>query len=210
VNADATRYPLTWPRGWRRTPPTQRKRARFGKAEMIPGDMPRYRSKRQLSIGDAISRLAGELRRLGADKVLLSTNARARLDGLPYADATNPADPGAAVYFTLSRKDQCFAADRWDRLADNIAAIAEHVSALRAIERYGVGELAQAFAGYVALPSGVEQWWDVLEVEPRCSITEVQEAFRRLAKLAHPDAGGSHDAMARLTAARSAAMRALT
>jgi hypothetical protein len=34
-------------------------------------------------------------------------------------------------------------------VADNIAAIAAHIDAIRRQDRYGVGTLDQAFAGYV-------------------------------------------------------------
>mgnify|MGYP000712282402 CR=1 FL=1 len=139
----ATRYPLTWPAGWKRTPTAQRARARF-------------RSGRtELSIYEATQRLQGELERLerGIGGVVLSTNVETRLDGMPRSDRRAPADPGAAVYFRLKGQPRCLACDKWDRVADNIAAIAAHIEAIRAVDRYGVGTLDQAFAGYAALPA---------------------------------------------------------
>jgi DnaJ-domain-containing protein 1 len=195
--SDRNRYPLSWPLGWVRTEPRARRRAAFrdhGQA---------------LSVWSAIVRLDRELRLLRATDELLSSNVALRRDGRPRSDQAEPENPGAAVYFRLKKQDRCLACDRWDRVADNIAAIAQHIDALRRIERYGVGTIEQAFAGYAALPSGVEQWWDVLGVSPRASSVEVEEAYRRLSKVLHPDVGGSPEAMARLNAARDAARKAL-
>ncbi len=132
------------------------------------------------------------------------------MDGLPRSDQREPQDPGAAVYFRLQGKPRTLACDRWTRIADNIAAIAAHIEAIRAVDRYGVGTLEQAFAGYAQLPEkGASEWWSVLGISPEASLGEVEESFRTRARTLHPDAGGSHEAMATLTAARAAARRAL-
>ena len=97
------------------------------------------------------------------------------------------------------------ACDTWTRLADNLAAVAAHVNALRAIERYGVGTVDQAFAGYDALPAKGATLRTTLGFAPDQTVTldDVDAAFRSRAREAHPDAEkGSHDAMASLTAAR--------
>jgi hypothetical protein len=46
--------------------------------------------KRAATIAEAIARLQGELDRLGAADVVLSTNVELRLDGLPRADRAAP------------------------------------------------------------------------------------------------------------------------
>jgi hypothetical protein len=197
------RYPLAWPAGWPRV--TYRQHASFGKK--AAGDY-----KRPLNLDDAIRRLDGELERLGAadDGAVISTNLRLRLDGRPRGDQGEPGDPGVAVYFRLKKNDRVLACDRYYRVADNIAAIAAHIEALRAIERYGVGTLEQAFAGYAALPPATDAWWLVLSLPKSSTLDKVDERFRELARTAHPDvAGGSHNDMARLTAAREAARKAL-
>jgi hypothetical protein len=198
LNQDASRFPLAWPRGWPRTAFNQRRRAPF-RARGAP-----------VSAWESVVRLTRELRLLGTTEEILSTNVRLRLDGWPRSDIADPEDRGAAVYFELKKKDVVLACDRWLRVADNIAALAQHIDALRRIERYGVGRLEQAFAGYAALPAHVEQWWDLLELDSRVSsIVEVDVAYKRLAKLRHPDNGGSQDAMAKLNEARELARVAL-
>ncbi len=197
----AQRYPLSWPIGWRRT--AYRRRAQFGRH----GEF----GKQALSVADALGRLVGELGRLGATDHVLSTNVPVRLDGLPLSQRVSPPkDPGAALYFRLKGKARCLACDKWDRVPDNITAIAFHIRALRAVDRYGVGTMEQAFGGYTALPAAATEWWTILGVSPNATLEEAEAAFRELARQQHLDQrGGSHDGMARLTEARQAAREAL-
>lgn len=193
-----SRFPLSWPQGWTRTPLRNRRRAAF------------RTGRRELSVYDALRRLSGELSRLGAVDEQLSTNVPVRLDGLPRSGQPEPSDPGAAVYFLLKGQPTVLACDRWTRVADNVAAIAQHIDALRRIDRYGVGTLEQAFRGYTALPENASaEWWVVLQVPPDAGREVIEDAYRALARELHPDAGGSHDAMARLNRARDDARRAL-
>lgn len=210
------RFPLFWPASWKRTPPSKRRVARFHGTRRLPTNDPglMFRTKQTLTVADAIGRLGEELRRLGvrAGAWLISSNVRVRLDGLPYSDQRNPDDPGVAVYFTLRGADRVLACDTWTRLADNLAAVAAHVEAIRAIERYGVGTVDQAFAGYDALPAKGATWRTTLGFAPDQTVTldDVDAAFRARAREAHPDAEkGSHDAMASLTAARIEARQEL-
>jgi hypothetical protein len=207
MTAPVTRYPLMWPQGWARTPRGLRKRATFGRTQQPPGRS--WRSKESLTVSQATDRLMLELDRLRAVDVVLSTNLVVRIDGLPRSGQPEPTDPGVAVYFTLKKADRCLACDRWDRVADNIAALADHVGALRGIDRWGVGTVDQAFTGYTALPPAAADWAIVFGLASTATIEQVESAFRRLAVEAHPDRGGSHEAMARLTAAREAARVAL-
>lgn len=204
------RYPLAWPPAWRRTSPNQRQRARFEQRTSVPGgQFGSYTRRSELSVAAALDRLMIELSRLGAREIILSTNLVLRQDGLPRSDQREPQDPGVAVYFRLKGKPRVLACDRWLRVADNIAAIAAHIFAIRAVDRYGVGTLEQAFAGYAALPAK-EEWWSLLGVSPDATTLEqAEDAFRKLARLHHPDAGGSHDMMARLTEARETARQLL-
>jgi len=112
-----------------------------------------------------------------------------------------PVDPGVAVYFRLDGRDIALACDRWNRVADNIVALAKHIEAMRGMDRWGVGTARQAFAGYEALPAP-EQWWQVLGVPASAGIDEINRAWRDRAAAAHPDRGGSDAAMAQLNAAR--------
>lgn len=195
----ATAYPLSWPIGRPRS--RDRERAQFGTTGRSTAGF-----KQSLNVAEARSRLQDELDRLGAREVILSSNLELRLDGAPRSGQSDPADPGAACYFKLKGRDTVLACDKWDRTADNIAAIAKHIEALRGMNRWGVGTLDQAFAGYQALPAP-EQWWQVLGVGAQATRAEVEAAFRRLAPAAHPDTGGSNAAMTRLNSARAQGLR---
>ena len=184
-------YPLTWPQGWPRKQSYQRSRAKFST------------SGRVLSVMDGIQRVLLELERLGVkrDDLVISTDIPTRLDGLPRSDRS-VADPGVAVYWRKGKDTRCMAIDRYDRVADNLAAIAATLEAMRAIERHGGAEiLDRAFTGFVALPAP-EQWWQVLGVAENATGEEIDAAWRRLAARHHPDRGGESAQMARINTAR--------
>lgn len=205
------RYPLAWPANWRRTPRAARRRANFARTlKAFDHEAGRAvpRGRKPLTVYDAIQRLTGELGRLGARSEILSTNVQTRLDGLPRSNQPEPADVGAAVYFTLKGQDRCLACDRWDRVADNIAALAQHIDALRRIERYGVGTIEQAFAGYAALAESTSDWRNVLGLNgDRITAEQIEARYRELARTRHPDVGGDGGLMSELNMARVAALR---
>lgn len=210
-------YPLTWPAGWRRIQESQRAAASFGRQEAVYRDdrgadgisrrVHAYNTKKRLSVADAIDRVLLALDRMGCsrDLVVVSTNVPVRLDGLPRSGAAEPKDPGAAVYWRVDygRATRCMAIDRYTRVADNLAAIAGTLEAMRSIERYGGASiLDRAFTGFQAL-AAPEQDWQVLELEgPPRSRADVMEAYRRLASKHHPDKGGDAATMARINSAR--------
>lgn len=181
-------YPLVWPAGWPRT-------------------KSRQRSKFDVTFIRAREELVWEVGRMGGRYVVISTNLPLRRDGLPLANQPQPADPGVAVYFERRGKQMTFACDRWDRVHDNMRAIQKTIEALRGIERWGASEMMErAFTAFTALPPPRSPW-DILGVPPGASADVITRAFRAKAATAHPDAGGSHSAMADLNAARTAALK---
>lgn len=188
-------YPLHWPDGRPRTPRYNIRRSSF-----TPGNR-----------STEVANVTAELRRLGARNVIVSTNVRLRNDGLPYANDRAPDDQGVAVYFEYAGGQKCFACDRWTSVAENLRAIFKSIEAIRGLERWGSKDFVNAaFTGFSALPSpGAEKpWREVLGFRPdeKPSAAAVREQFYALAKKAHPDAGGSNEAMAELSAAKDAAM----
>ena len=131
-------YPLAWPAGKPRTARHLIERSRFE-----PGNRPRE-----------VASVQAELSRLGARKVVVSTNVRLRLDGVPYANDKAPSDQGVAVYFDYAGGQKCFACDRWRSVEENLRAIAKSVEAIRGLERWGSKSFVDAaFTGFAALPS---------------------------------------------------------
>jgi DnaJ domain len=171
------RYPLHYPVNWKRT---QHPRSS------------RFDPTKTRTFAQARDELYRQLNLLGASKIILSTDIPLRKDGLPYSTTKRVNDPGAAVYFHLNKTPMVLACDAWDRVIDNVWAIAQHIDALRAQQRYGVGTLEQAFMGYQALPPSAtaDAWWVVLGVSSIATANEIKEAYRKAAKTAHPDQGG--------------------
>lgn len=192
-----TRYPLQWPMGWKRT--QYRATAKFSKYD------------KRLSVADGVQRVLQELERFGVGEadVVISTNVALRLDGLPRSDQAQPVDPGVCVYWQRGKNSmQCMAIDRYDRVADNLAAVAATLDAMRAIERHGgAAILDRAFTGFTALPAPIvagmaRPWWEVLGVERSATKDQINAAYRRLASASHPDKGGTAERMAEINRAR--------
>lgn len=195
-------YPLQWPPAFPRTDPANRARARFGKPALGSAHAP-------LTVADARERLLRQIRlftrwpasgkpwRIDPGQLVISSNLQVRLDGWPRSGQREPDDPGVAVYFHLDGTPHVLPCDRWDRVADNIAAIAAHLDAMRGMERWGVGDLRAHFAGFKALPHSsdnqVLRWWQVLGCQADAPRDVITAAYRRLRSLHHPDNGGDQD-----------------
>lgn len=181
----------------------------------FPANQPRTQSPTravfQVNFAKARDDLLAELDKMRTVKVVISTNIPLRRDGLPYANQREPDDRGVAVYFDWQRRSYCFACDRWDRVKDNIRAIGLHLAALRGQERWGVGTIEQAFAGYAALPSAdrPRSWWEVLGIPQTASWEEAKSAYRAKAQVAHPDKGGDRATWDKIQAAYEQAETAL-
>lgn len=177
-----TRFPLFWPTGWKRTQyPVP---SRFE-----PG-----------SVFAESQSLMNELAKLGATKVIISSNMQYRNDGLPYT-RQSVSDTGVAVYFDLEGRQQCIPCDKWLRLEDNLRAISKTIDALRGIERWGAKDMVSAaFKGFQALPESIvtsppkRDWWVVLGVPKDADAPTVKQGYRKALSITHPDAGGSNEA----------------
>lgn len=183
-------YPLHWPLGWPRT-----KWPKSSRFEVASFAVTRDNLFRQIKL-------------LGGTHIVLSTNIHLRQDGIPYANHRQPQDKGVAVYFLRRGKQMAFACDRWDKIEDNIRAVEKTIEAVRGIDRWGASEMMErAVQAFEALPPP-KSCWDILGIKPGASHDEINAAYRERARRAHPDAGGSHAAMAELNRARDEAVSA--
>ncbi|HEU4322098.1 MAG TPA: hypothetical protein VFS21_03025 [Roseiflexaceae bacterium] len=117
------------------------------------------------------------------------------------------------VEFSWTRRGKSFSIsmDKQDRAIDNLLVIWLILEALRLNEARGyAAQIAEVYAAeFPALPApgqtSVAQEattpYKVLYVRRDAPLAVCEAAYRALAKAAHPDAGGSDEEMARLTAA---------
>lgn len=224
MNDPVKAYPLAWPAAWRRTPEYQRRRAQFHTTKREYSSTQgggSWLRKSNLSVSEATSRVLAELTRMGVrgDDLVISTNLKLRLDGLPRSDQRMPEDPGVAVYWADVRAAQlarrCMAVDMYDRVEHNLAAIAATLEAMRAIERHGGAEiLDRAFTGFTALPApvmGQKPWRETLGFGAAAEVSpgRLEAAYRTLRSQHHPDKGGEPEAFQAVQQAYEAGMREL-
>lgn len=181
-------YPLTWPEGWPRA--TVRKRGQFS------------HQKNQITFYRAEQRATEELGRL-VDHQSLVVSSNVIRD-------REPKDPGVAMYWreTATGTDRVIAIDIYDRAADNLAAIAATIEAMRAIDRHGGATiLNRAFTGFTALPPP-KSCWEILGVGKMASEEAIETTWKakiRECRRNRPD--GSDPREADLNAARDEALR---
>lgn len=194
-------FPLQWPPGWPRTPNDERRQSRFHSrsTEMI-GDY-RRRVTHSVSLVDACKDILYQLGRLDAVNIAITSNLPAKRNGTPYATGRTD-DPGIAVWWVQSGKEQVMACDSWLAPAENAHAIAKTLDALRGIERWGSTAIVQkAFAGFAALPPAggdakpmrevapepERAWMGYFHVSEVASRAIIKNMYRALAKQLHPD-----------------------
>jgi DnaJ-domain-containing protein 1 len=185
--------PLQWPATLDQRLPEHQKYGRF-KA-----------NGRDITTAEAVARLAEELGRLKANNAELSANfiqGRSRVSlQVPRGD-----DQGVCLRFDLDGTAYVLPCDTYTFAGDNIAALAAHIDATRAITRHGVASTAQALEAFAALPprggivTAAEQikpkrpWFEVLGIFPSASIELIEAAYKVLVKNNHPDVGGDTEA----------------
>jgi hypothetical protein len=186
------RYPLTWPLHVPRTPAPKRIAGSF----MVTSDK-------------AMEELVKEVRLSGGTGLIISSNVPLRRDGLPYANAREPDDPGVAVYFTRKGRQVCIPCDTYDRRWKNIRAIGLSIKDMRGPEMRGCAAITDAaYTGFLALPApGAPQaqgWWMVLGIPRPSDPTDINAAYRdRVRALMMSDTNGTNeDELQRLNVAR--------
>lgn len=148
------------------------------------------------------------------------TDADLRLDGQIRAGA-RPEHPGVILSFdTKNHGTLTYGTDRFDHWHGNLRAIALGLDCLRRVERYGIAERGQQYAGYREIGTGIalgpaemtrEQaarilvdtaevpWpWEELLADADLATT----TYRAAARLHHPDNGGDPAVFRTITTAR--------
>lgn len=215
---------------------------RYRPIESWPGALTAERevSRFTARIGDTLRVLDREMDALGATEavVQLALPERSfRADGDLRSDARQPDHPGVILSFeapTLGPlrywTDRFSAArvyenGRWRDVPgwhDNLRAIALGLEALRRVERYGIAERGEQYAGWKQLGAGVplgppapmtvDEAARVIAVGAGLNLADADDIadtdvlayfYRRASKRHHPDTGGDPDLFRRITEARN-------
>lgn len=201
-----------WPEGW-------------------PRSSPKW-SPFKATYADTLQLLDRELEALGATSVTLQVDAdesQIRLDGQLRSDARVHNQGVILTIETPSHGTLVYACDEFESPGyrgkphwhENLRAIALGLEALRKVERYGIANRGQQYAGYRELGSGIPLGKAMTVEEAARVLAEaagwagqdmpggligqpelVAEAYRQAAKRLHPDAGGDAAAFRRATEAR--------
>ncbi len=156
--------------------------------------------------------LAATMRKLGATSLRVSPR-----------NLLDPKDIKAEIVFDRGGRRYVVRCGKWPVWLDNLRAAERAIYYLhRAIEEYGVTTSDKAltasfelfFAPFEALPddtvlmlgTGEAPWWDVLGIRRESTRAEAMNAYRALAKVHHPDAGGDPELFKRLRRAYEQAM----
>lgn len=185
-------YPLAWPDG---LPRTERKAT----------------SQFRTSLSAAIGNVKKSLAAFGSDtgRAVSNVSVTSNVGGIAFED---PKDTGVAIWFEWEGAQRCIAVDRYPKVQDNLQAIHHILEARRTEMRHGgLHIVRQTFKGFVALPApeGAKPWREVLGLSGPVSAEDIDRAFRERAGKAHPDAGGTAEAMQELNRARAEAKAAI-
>lgn len=118
------------------------------------------------------------------------------------------------VVFDRNKRRYTKSCSKWENSLDNLRAIGLSIEYLyRAIEVYGVSSeeeefnkmFESVFLGYEATPDDTvlmienrSKWYDILGVSQDANKITIINAFKALAKVHHPDAGGDSKTFVRL------------
>ena len=183
-------HPLVWP-------------------DIIPRSARRESGQFKTTLAAALNNVEDSLRKFGRDsgkpvkEIVLSSN---------YAlGVSRPADPGVAAWFVWEDTQLCIPVDRYATIEANLQAIHHIIEARRVELRHGTLHLVRAtFRGFRALPDPNRKTWrEVLKMREINAPTAdaVNAQYRQLASKAHPDKGGSAEAMSELNRAREQALQ---
>ena len=127
------------------------------------------------------------------------------------------------VIFDRAGKRYTKTCQRWENSLDNLRAIGLSIAYLyRAIEVYGVQHeesefddlFNSVFVGIEATPDSdvlsigyQNDWWEILGVDRNATRADIINAYKSLARIHHPDVGGTAEAFKKLRGAYDKALK---
>jgi len=187
--------------------------ARFVSIDSWPGEKTRSRKRSPFNIKyqRILDDLEREMRHLGARDIVIQAFVRSddiRNDGWPRSSARF-FEPGIILSFTgRNREALSFPCDTYLHWDSNLRAISLTLTALRAIDRYGVTKRAEQYQGWKRLSAPTHEQkhdaiWalghlaalaDTTADAIRGDASAIDLAYRAAARKTHPDHGGNTDA----------------
>ncbi len=184
----------------------------------------RQRSRFAAPYTKTVKELARELDAIGAKNVVILADcdeSEIRRDGMIRSDA-RLRGPGIVVCMDSKYGALKYPCDKFTQWESNLRAIALSMEALRKVDRYGVTKRGEQYTGWKQLPSNATpaEEWACVEDAMRYlsqvagfttvsfSVSDLTEAYRRAARKAHPDAGGSTELMSKVNRAKDYIERA--
>jgi hypothetical protein len=152
---------------------------------------------------NTLNSLDRELRHLTASNIIIGCGLREqdiRIDGWPRSGAREPEHPGVEVSFDSPHGRLVYATDVCERWEHNVRAVALGLEALRAVDRHGITQRGQQYAGFKQLPAGAGP-----SADRGHDLIRRHGSVREALMATHPDHGGDAADFADVQAARGTA-----
>lgn len=125
-----------------------------------------------------------------------------------WAEMGSRRDIEAVIEFTLpGQQPVTIRHKRQENYKSNLRVLYLAVEAMRMNDVRGITDILREAYLMLPPPATVRDPFEVLGVRPDAPREVIEASYKALAKSAHPDAGGSVEAMAELNAAREAVLR---
>lgn len=150
---------------------------------------PKLAAKFRTDWDDSLAKLETEIGRTGGRDVVIGIVVDE--DQISYSGTLRARakvhHPGAEVSFDVPGRGRLtFHTDVYPNLHSNLHAIASGLEALRAVERHGISQSGQQYAGFMQLPASVA-------VERGRYLVAKAGSVKAALKAHHPDQGGTSD-----------------
>lgn len=116
------------------------------------------------------------------------------------------AEAAVTLRYKKGEREVTLTYDKQSNPRSNLRALYLCLDDMRMIERRGLDEVVRSAYLQLNAPKKKRDPWEVLGLRPGASREDVEAMFRVRARTAHPDHGGSDEAMAELNAARAEAL----
>lgn len=159
-----------------------------------PPKSPARYSPFRVGLTQTVELLATELRQLAAKRVVIELALRERdirIDGLPRADA-RVSSSAVRLSFESKWGPLRYETAEYNYWQDNLRAVALSMTALRAVDRYGVSKRGEQYRGWRQIPASTGNAEDVIATYEQAVdfLAKWNGDVKRALHDTHPDHGG--------------------